>query len=431
MNQSNLENPFDVLIIGGGLSGLTSALRLHEREPGLRIALLEANNVIGGQLRANQLGELGAKWITEDQYHIYTLLRDLNVTLHRRNIDGLTLQRYWQIDRGIFARLSKYELKRYINELELQMDSRGAEAKRFSKLTMHSHIGKHLFFSMSRKFMSNFVLLISGTEACDISFNEFINICRTSGGIGRLINLLYEVPNGIIGFSSGELITKIMDHLSYVEFHYGHKVIEIQQYRDYVHVRDSQNNMYVAQAVIVAIPWNFIQEIKFRPALPLELVKPPANVNKTKHVLTSFLASYRESHWQRENYSGQYLNLEPFLITHHYHDNILYGYYIHEEGIEPLVKTIILHKLAEAFGEGMLVPLEYSQHTFEMSSVAHAPLTTPWNRVIWSSSAAAGTCYRGLLGGAVQSGYRAVMNTLLVCRPQLVTWQDISEIQCP
>ncbi|XP_073822675.1 putative monoamine oxidase sheepish [Musca autumnalis] len=431
MNQPNSDNTFDVVIIGGGLSGLTSALRLHERDPGLRIAIMEASNVIGGQLRPNHLGELGAKWITEDQYHIYTLLRDLNVSLSRRYIGETKRKRYWELDKGVFATLAKYELKRYINELELYvMEYRGGGLKRYDKISMHSHIRSRLFFSISRNFMFNLVLLICGGEASDITFNQFIHICQTSGGIGRLISLLYEVPNGMLEFSSQELLAKLLEHMQFVHLIYGHKAAHIYQYREYVEVRDAHNQLYIAQAIILAIPWNYIQELQFLPPLPLELAKAPPCVNKTKYVVTSFLASYRESYWQNGNYSGEYLCMEPFLIAHQYHDNIMYGYYIHEEGIEPLVKPIILHKLAEAFGEGMLTPIEFSQHTFELNTSALAPLTTPWNRVIWSSSAAAGTCYRGLLGGAVQSGYRAAMNALLICRPQLVTWQDISEIHC-
>lgn len=78
----------------------------------------------------------------------------------------------------------------------------------------------------------------------------------------------------------------------------------------------------------------------------------------------------------------------------------------------------------------MLLPREFQQHSYELNNLAHLPLTTPWNRIIWSSSAAAGTCYRGYLGGAVQSGLRAAMNALLICRPQMVSWQDIVEVQC-
>lgn len=222
----------------------------------------------------------------------------------------------------------------------------------------------------------------------------------------------------------------MLERMEYVHIIYGHKVSEIFQYREHVEVLDSQNIKYTAHSIILALPWQQINDIQFHPPLPLELQRAPRNENKTKYVLTSFLASYREAYWQKSGYTGQYLWLEPFLMVHQYHNNTIYGHYLHEEGIEPLVKSLILHKLAEAFGEEMLLPLEYSQHTFELPALNHAPRTTPWNRVIWSSSASAGTCYRGLLGGAVQSGYRAAMNALLICRPQLVTWQDISEIQC-
>lgn len=211
---------------------------------------------------------------------------------------------------------------------------------------------------------------------------------------------------------------------------YNRKVLEIYQYRDCVKVVDSENLYYIADVVIVAIPWNRMQDIKFCPPLPQEIQKAPQPADNTNYVITSFLATYKDGHWRTKQFSGKYLSLEPFLVAQEYRCTTICGYYTHEEGLEPLVRSIILHKLSENFGEEMLIPLEYVQHTFELNTMAHVPLTSAWNRVIWSSSAAAGTCFRGHLGGAVQSGIRAAVNALLITRPQLVTWQDIAEIQC-
>ncbi len=41
---------YDIVIVGGGLSGLVSAMTLVEHEPDINIALLEANNRLGGRI---------------------------------------------------------------------------------------------------------------------------------------------------------------------------------------------------------------------------------------------------------------------------------------------------------------------------------------------------------------------------------------------
>lgn len=116
------QNKIDILIVGAGLSGLTSALKIIQKEPSLRIRILESTNRIGGQLKNSSLGEIGAKWITEDQCHIYRLLNTLEVPIHKRNIVSSQLKIYRQLDQDWFSSLAKYELKHYINELELKMD---------------------------------------------------------------------------------------------------------------------------------------------------------------------------------------------------------------------------------------------------------------------------------------------------------------------
>lgn len=122
VNNKHQQNKIDILIVGAGLSGLTSALKIIQKEPSLRVRILESSTRIGGQLTNTSLGEIGAKWITEDQCHIYRLLNTLQVPIHKRNIVSSQLKNYRELDEGWFASLAKYELQRYINELELKME---------------------------------------------------------------------------------------------------------------------------------------------------------------------------------------------------------------------------------------------------------------------------------------------------------------------
>lgn len=45
------KSSFDVVIVGGGLAGGLTALALHKGRPELRIALIEAGQMIGGNHR--------------------------------------------------------------------------------------------------------------------------------------------------------------------------------------------------------------------------------------------------------------------------------------------------------------------------------------------------------------------------------------------
>ncbi len=75
----------DVLVVGGGLSGLTAAVALHRR--GLSVAVAEARPFVGGRMMtvvAGEVGErawldVGATWHWADQPRIQALAEELGV----------------------------------------------------------------------------------------------------------------------------------------------------------------------------------------------------------------------------------------------------------------------------------------------------------------------------------------------------------------
>lgn len=110
----------DVIIVGAGISGLVTAYRLLEKEPSLQIRILEASDTIGGSLQQTPQGEIGAKWFEESQAHVYQLLQRMEIPLHQRSIVDTTLPRCWELDQTVSSNLAKYELQRYINELQIK-----------------------------------------------------------------------------------------------------------------------------------------------------------------------------------------------------------------------------------------------------------------------------------------------------------------------
>ena len=48
---------YDVIIIGGGITGLAAAYRLSQSAPSLKVALLEASNRLGGKIKTERIGD--------------------------------------------------------------------------------------------------------------------------------------------------------------------------------------------------------------------------------------------------------------------------------------------------------------------------------------------------------------------------------------
>lgn len=66
-SMSSKKLPFDVLIIGGGMAGISAASRLLTKKPSLRVGIVEARDRIGGRIHSIWRGksrlDLGANWI--------------------------------------------------------------------------------------------------------------------------------------------------------------------------------------------------------------------------------------------------------------------------------------------------------------------------------------------------------------------------------
>lgn len=198
----------DVLIVGAGLSGLTSGVKLLEKEQSLQLKIID-ENLPGGLIRG-----VDKRSVNLEQSEMISFMQQLNVSLIHRDIrkDG-SLIRCWDLDRGLLSYLIKFELERYINMIELRMKKFSPQRVQLVEAlvkhlrddstnhfllflryrdrapSMKRHICYHLFFGQSRHFMFNVVELITGLPPCDITYDEFMAVCSSCGGLCVLINM--------------------------------------------------------------------------------------------------------------------------------------------------------------------------------------------------------------------------------------------------
>ncbi|XP_034664559.1 putative flavin-containing monoamine oxidase AofH isoform X1 [Drosophila subobscura] len=418
----------DVVIVGAGLSGLTSAVKLLAKETTLNIRILDENSHPGGQL--GQTGS-GFRYVDEEQHDMLAFMNDMQVLPRNRRCANAELQRCWSLDRGPTAQPAKFELCRYIQMLNLRMGR--FRSKKFILRervpSMERHITSNLFFSKSRSFMRNFVELVCGVHARAVDYDTFMSVCSSCGGLAVLLDFYFNFPNTFLELSTQKLIESILEKIQYITITQNVRVVRVQHFKDYVELTDALGEKYTAQALILAIPWNKVERIQFEPPIPKDFCPPPKAKLKPGRLITQFSLSYSKCHWAEAGYSGNFLSSKPLVCGHECRQATYCGYMVHSAQESDSVRQTVLDLLASHYGDEMREPLKYQQSTTELSMARHKPQVTPWHRVIWSSSSAVATNYRSLMGGAVQSGVRAAVSALFVVRPQLVSWVDMLEVR--
>lgn len=118
----NNDIEYDIIVVGSGLSGLTTAFHLAERDPNLNVAIFEKRREVGGLLITTNIGELGAKFITKDHLEAWDLTEKLGVEfiLKKRNehwSDFNEWKRSWK------SEISKFEIMRFIHEMDVECQS--------------------------------------------------------------------------------------------------------------------------------------------------------------------------------------------------------------------------------------------------------------------------------------------------------------------
>ncbi|KAH8306183.1 hypothetical protein KR018_003616 [Drosophila ironensis] len=414
----------DVLIVGAGLSGLVSAMKILEKESSLRLQVIEAADTLGGQLGVNDIF-----LVDGDQKEMLDFLNVVHQNTRPRRSDSLGLRRCWDLDRGLTAMPAKFELWRYVNMLEMRMSK--FRSKRFNLRSrapnMELHICNNLFFSKARNFMLSLVEIVCGVPASEVDYDVFMSVCSSCGGLQMLIDFYFMYPNSFFEVSTQQVIKKILEQMQLAEISVNCRAVKLEHFRNYVEVTDDKGNKYTAEAVILAIPWNKVERIEFQPPIPDHFLPPRApKTGKNPHrLITQFDLNYGKPIWTELGFSGNFLSTEPLVSGHESRFSTICGYILHTPKDQRDAMDMVIDTLAAEFGDEMRRPSQCHCCTDELNVVLHKPQVQPWHRVIWSSSSTMGTTYRNLIGGAVQSGIRAAVNALFVVRPQVVSWKDM------
>ena len=88
------ETVYDAVIVGGGISGLTTAYMLRDK----KIVLLEKENRLGGRVESEKIHEatnnIGTQFFSDGDSSIADLLNELNIKRHTPDLKKSPLALY-------------------------------------------------------------------------------------------------------------------------------------------------------------------------------------------------------------------------------------------------------------------------------------------------------------------------------------------------
>ncbi|XP_045716407.1 amine oxidase [flavin-containing] A [Phyllostomus hastatus] len=451
-------NVFDVVVIGGGISGLSAAKLLAELE--VSVLVLEARDRVGGRtytVRNEHVDyvDVGGAYVGPTQNRILRLSKELGLKTYKVNVNERVVQyikgKTYPF-RGAFPPVWNPIAYLDYNNLWRTMDNMGKEipadapwnaphAHEWDRITMKDLIEKICWTQTAKQFASLFVNINVTSEPHEVSALWFLWYVKQCGGTTRI----FSVTNGgqerkFVG-GSAQVSEKIMSLLGN-RVKLMRPVTCIDQSGDNIIIQTLNHEVYECKYVISAIPPTLTAKIHFTPELPPERNQLVQRL--PMGAIIKCMMYYKEAFWKKKDYCGCMIIQDeeaPISIT--LDDSkpdgslpAIMGFILARKAVQlaNLCKDERKRKICELYSkvlgsEEALQPVHYEEKNWceEQYSggcyTAYFPpgIMTQYGRVIrepvgriYFAGTETATHWSGYMEGAVEAGERAARSILYV-----------------
>ncbi|KAJ8923059.1 hypothetical protein NQ315_001608 [Exocentrus adspersus] len=471
-------NDADVIIIGGGIAGLTAAYCLYLKEPTLDILVLESTDQIGGRAFSVPLlveggkrisyFDLGAQWITEEQNDLLTFLDSLGIRAQATQKEGRAITHYLhtytchQHAKGQLTFLNtseKFQFAKFIIKVEmlcrkLRESDNSRYVKELSEVTLEQFINETVSSNAIHAVITHMVLCSSGLQPGEVSALFYIFLCLSTRGICHQLPTMDDTLFQLTIKGGAQTIChRIAETIGRDSVVTDEQVKCIFSNSKFVEVK-TKHTTYRCRSVIVAVPPNEVLHIKFVPPLPVTYLNA---VRETcTSTVTSFVATFNKQFWKAFELSGECFFFDKttskgpinYCTDISTNDKVAIAGRIFEEKLttrkHPVFKREVLEQLAYYLGEEALSPTDYC----EMSWTNHSCQMLGWRignddyikeisqaydrqvkdfEIFWAGAETTNDWY-GYVAGAVHSGLRAALEVLYMLRPAVLNSTDMTVI---
>ncbi|KAI8723025.1 Amine oxidase [Fusarium sp. LHS14.1] len=332
--ESNTQ-PFQVIIVGAGLSGLRAAREVHNA--GLSYIVLEAMDHVGGKtlsVKASSNGkgivDLGATWLNDtSQSAIYGLAREFGFDLVEQRVGGVSLYQDHErevhtIPFGMPAKMEPDQLEQaeqllatigeYAERCDLDNPSGGPDAKHLDSITVKDFADQ--FNDAGASMLINAITRsLLGVESHELSALFVLDILKRGTGLQNVLSDHKEGGQYLRNRQGNQAFYhRLMEGLKPGSVKVSAAVWSITQKDGGCVIETSDGTSYRAEKIIVSVPTPLYPTIRFDPDLPSS--KKALSGSTEGGYYSKTVLVFDEPWWHAPNLSGEYSSADgPIAFT--------------------------------------------------------------------------------------------------------------------
>jgi monoamine oxidase len=437
----------DVIVIGGGLSGLRTAQLLVAQ--GVETTVLEARGRVGGRTHSREMGEgaifdLGGQWIGPTQDRLRALVDELGIETFPTHHSGTKIlelcgkRTTYENFIPSVPFLSLIDLQRTLSKLDrlrrqvpTDRPQDAKHARKWDATSVESWKQKHCWTEKTKRLVDASVRTVFGAEPAQLSLLHFLFYLNAGGGLMKLM----EIEDGA---QEERFVTGAQSLSKGVAASLGDRVVlnapvrRVEQSDHGVTVMTDGGEL-LCKGVVVAMPPMMAGRIQYEPALPI--ARDQLTQRFPMGSTTKVFVLYEQNWWREGGLSGEAISdVGPatFYLDNTSHDEkvpCLLGFIVGNacapfDRLSPDDRrATVVDQLVRLFGEEAAGPSYYDEKAWSSDpwtggcptgSAMPGALTAfgdalrePVGRIHWAGTETAHQ-WNGYLEGALEAAERVV-----------------------
>ncbi|KAL3876065.1 hypothetical protein ACJMK2_033949 [Sinanodonta woodiana] len=480
------DKKMDVIVIGAGISGLTAAHTLLQRDPNLSVLVLEAKERVGGRTLTVDLKtktgydrwDLGGQWVGRCQTHIMALLEELDLETYPQYITGIKFMQLGDnkvrtyladipslslgalIDLHLFMR----KVDRLYKEVNISDPYACPHGASWDSMTFATFLHENMWTKGAKETVEAAARCMLGMEASQFSVLYYLMYLAAAGGLKNLVEAKdfaaqeFRIKDGAQGVSKA-----LSEKIGQDKILLGKPVATVQQTDDGVLITTESGEKYRSSKLILSTPPPQTEKIHFDPPLPLskrEFIKRMPFSSMIKVIIT-----YEQTFWRQAGQSGEVVtnggvstSIEcdkgPLCVVYDgttcRGSPALIGFIGGQQAIQwgqqeaSHRRSAVLKSLSEFFGEQVFKYVDYREKNWSEEPYTeggpvccvgpgamrnfNSGLRKQFGRIHFAGTESA-MVWCGYMSGAVQAGKRAAIEILYDLRPHMVSSDDLASLE--